>query len=221
MIEALREFADQEYLRFNSRLVHSAYPMMGVRIPDIRKLAVKMTKAEQEDFLSNPPVWYEEVLLFGLVLSRSEQVLDSFGKYLPYIDNWATCDTVVLSFKKIQKHRNEFLARFASLAEGTEFERRALVVALLGFFLTEEHVDEAIDLALKADDGRYYVSMATAWLLATALIYFPSRVTAALESGRVREETFKRTVRKAIESYRITPDMKIRLRQMQALSRKK
>ena len=220
MIERLRELSDEQYLRFNARLVRSNYPMLGVRVPHIRKIANILAKSGQEDF-TNPPVWYEEVLLLGLVLSKSDNVLDSFDKYLPYIDNWCTCDTVVLAFKGIKKHRKQFLERFSVLADGEEFERRALVVALLGFFLDDEYIDEAISLAIKADDGRYYVSMATAWLLATALIKFPTKITAVLDSGKVREVTVARAVQKAIDSYRISPELKMSLRQKRTACRKK
>jgi len=214
-MSVLTEFADKKYLDFNKRLVKSTYPMLGVRIPEIRKVAKQIIKQKQEEsVLASSPVYYEEVILRGIVLSYNPNVLESFADFLPYIDNWQACDTVILSFKKIKGIKKEFLQRFEVLAKGSEWERRALVVALLGYFLDDEYIDKALKIATQADNDEYYVSMAVAWLLATAMINYPKKVMQLLQSGAIKKETAHRTLRKAIESYRISHALKTSLRSM-------
>lgn len=215
-MSVLTQFADKKYLDFNKRLVKSTYPMLGVRIPKIREVAKQIIKQKQEEsVLASSPVYYEEVILRGIILSYNPNVLDSFASFLPYIDNWQTCDTVILSFKKIKCVKKEFLQRFEVLAKGSEWERRALVVALIGYFLDDEYIDKALTIATQADNDEYYVSMAVAWFFATAMINYSQKVIQLLQSGAVKKATVYRTVRKAIESYRISHDLKTIIRGME------
>ncbi len=218
MTTALSRLADKKYLEFNKRLISSSYPMLGVRIPDIRATAKELLKARKADgVLSKPPVWHEEVILHGLIMAQRLDANEAFFRILPFFDNWASCDTVVLSLKGIKRTREKFLSRAQGLYCGSTFERRALIVALLGFYLCDGFIDRAIELTLRADNGEYYVSMAAAWLLATAMINYPEKVIPLISNGRIREETARRTIQKALDSYRITPELKERLRLLRGL----
>lgn len=209
---ALRDKSDQKYRQFSLRLIKSRFPMLGVRIPEIKKLA--RAAARDGDFELFEPVFYEEVMLIGLVSVQRPDFVTAFEKFLPYIDNWAICDTVIAALPVKDANRRVVLDRFLRLKSGGEFERRALAVLLLGDYLKADYIDEALTILTDLANGAYYTNMAVAWALATAAVEFYQKTLTLLKSGRLSDFVLTKTVQKAVESYRIDAARKEELKEL-------
>lgn len=209
---------DGEYLKFNSSLIpgDSIYEMIGVRTPELRKLAKELTKSgEAEDFLrSLPHEYYEENNIHAALLSDmkdSERCLAELERFLPYVDNWATCDT--LSPKVFQKHRDGLLPKIRCWIQSKHcYTCRFAVDLLMSFYLEEDFAPEYPELVAGITSEEYYVNMMRAWYFATALAKQYESVLPILRENRLDRWTHNKTIQKAIESRRISDEHKAFLR---------
>ena len=209
---------DPAYREFLCPLLPTVDPsrVIGVRTPPLRRLARELIR--QEDcscFLSSlPHGLFEEDQLHAFLLSEMKDYgtcIEGVRLFLPFIDNWATCDQ--LSPPVFRKHRAELLGEIRQwLSSDRTYTVRFAVEMLMRHFL-----DGDFDLAfprmvaaLRADE--YYVSMMIAWYFATALAKQYDAVLPYLEENRLDIRTHNRAIQKAVESRRITPEQKALLR---------
>ena len=140
-----------------------------------------------------------------------ETCLAEVKKFLPYINNWATCD--LPAPKCFAKHREELLPEIRSwIASGATYTIRYGIGLLMSFYLDEAFEPEYLELAAGVHSEEYYVNMARAWYFATALAKKYAQVLPFLEEQKMDVWTHNKTIQKAIESYRITPEQKEYLR---------
>jgi len=211
---------DLTYRDFQSRLMPTVDPetVIGVRMPALRKLAKELAGTQPaEDFLRQlPHRYYEENNLHGLLLSAMpdyDAVVAALETFLPHVDNWATCD--LLSPRAFRAHPPELPDQIRRWAEDRHpYTVRFGLGMLLSFYLDEAFRPEYLDLAAGVRREEYYVKMMVAWYFATALAKQYAAALPYVEERRLDRWTHNKTIQKAVESYRITPEQKAYLRSL-------
>ena len=209
---------DETYRTFHSALMPTVPPetVIGVRVPDLRRMAKQLAgTAQAEVFLQAlPHGYYEENNLhaFLIELIRDyDRALAETEAFLPYINNWATCDCFCP--KVFAKHKKELLVPIRRwLDSGEVYTVRYGMEMLMRYYLEEEFKLEYPGKVAAIRSEEYYVNMARAWYFATALAKKYDQVLPFLEEQKMDVWTHNKTIQKAIESYRITPEQKEYLR---------
>lgn len=205
---------DKEYMKFLSKLTPnvSEDTIIGVRIPEIRKLAKKLVKNnEYEDFLKElPHKYYDENLLHGAIISENkdfENCIELLNSFLPFVDNWAVCDTI--SPKIFKKHKKELIEKIKEWSQSDKtYTCRFGVEMLMTHFLDEDFKKEYLEMVANIHSEEYYVKMVIAWFFATALTKQWDYAVIYLENNRLDVWVHNKTIQKARESLRILEDKK-------------
>ena len=215
---------DLKYKEFHSGLVPTAETedMIGVRVPLVRKLAKEVAKEEGcQDFLRQlPHKYYEENNLHAFIIEGMkdyEQCLAEVNRFLPYVHNWATCDS--MNPKVFKKHKKELLPQIdAWLSSDKTYTIRFGIGMLMGNYLDEDFTPEYLKKVAAVISEEYYVNMMRAWYFATALAKQYEATVKLLEERQLDTWTHNKTIQKAVESYRITPEQKEYLRTLKIKS---
>lgn len=214
ILDLLEERKDAAYGDFQKKLIPSIPPesVIGVRTPELRKLAKQIMKEEyREDFLKElPHTFFEENQLHGFLISEMkdfEECLAALEEFLPYIDNWATCDQ---TSPKIFKKRAEELLPYIRkwLASEHTYTVRFAIGMLMQHFLEERFQAEYVNLVAGIRSEEYYINMEIAWYMATALAKQWDSTVPYLEKRKMDKWVHNKTIQKARESYRITAEQK-------------
>lgn len=211
---------DLKYRDFHSRLLPGIdkETIIGIRTPILRKFAMEFRKTEESrQFLKElPHQYYEENNLHMMLISAErdyEICLEQVKAFLPYIDNWATCDLPLP--KCYVKHKEELIFEIEQwMASGKTYTIRYGIGVLMRLYLDEDFRPEYLEWVISVRSEEYYVNMMIAWYLATALAKQWDATIPYLEEKRLSEWVHKKTIQKAIESYRITPEQKVYLRSL-------
>lgn len=222
--ERLLSLADEGYKSFNSKIVNTRYPVIGVRTPAIKQLA-KEVALDPEPYFSQPQFTaFEHPLLYGLVLGRlklpAEELFARLDFLLPKMDSWAHVDQTVSAVKALGRYREKALEHFLPLASAPEMPRRFLVIFLMTYCLDAAFLPNLLDLYEQMQCGDYYVNMGIAWGLSVALVKFYEPTLAALQSGRYNDFVHNKALQKAIESYRVSDERKALLRTLKRKTEK-
>lgn len=208
-LNELNAVSDGKYREFHARLLkNDSIKLIGVRVPDLRKIAKKYV-GKADELLSFPDEYYE--VTFIKLTAVSYLKWDEFIKRVDYcvslIDNWATCDCFVP--RCIAKHRREFLPYIYKYAQSDgEFSRRFALTTLLHFYVDGEYAQIIRELLPKVDTGDYYVHMAAAWLIAELLVKDYDNTVGYLKQDKIDDKTLNKAIQKARESYRLTDEQK-------------
>ena len=212
--EELFKMQDIGYRDFNSKLIPTVKKedMIGVRTPELRKYAKKLLKEEGvEDFLhSLPHKYFDENQLHAFIISEIKDFklcIDELIKFLPYLDNWATCDQ--LSPKIFKKYRNDLLPHiYEWLKSDKTYTVRFGIGMLMEHFLDEDFKSEYPEMVAAVRSEEYYINMMTAWYFATALAKQYESILPFIEGNKLDTWTHNKTIQKAIESNRISAEQK-------------
>ncbi len=218
--DRLRELADEEYRTFQSRLVPNVPPerILGVRIPRLRKYAAEIRRSlPAREFIANPRhIYYDENNLHGLLISYEddyERALKLLDEFLPYVDNWATCD--LISPRAIAKHTDRLYTQIEKWLDSSHtYTVRFGIDMLIKYYAADRLTIDKLERVASLPHGDYYIDMAAAWYFATAMIWHTQEVLSLLESGQIDEAVRAKTIQKALESYRISDDTKAYLREI-------
>lgn len=219
VLARLREMSEPDYADFTAKLIPTVprEKVLGVRLPALRKLAKELAASgEAEDFLSAlPHGFHEENLLHAMLLEPEkdfDRLIERIDAFLPYIDNWAVCDT--LRFKLMPRRFEDALPHIRRWAASDKtYTVRFAVLMLMTYGLGDRFRPEYADMVCRIVSDEYYVNMMRAWYFATALAKNPEGALPCLD-GRLDEWTHNKTIQKACESCRITPEHKEWLRGM-------
>ena len=220
IVENLFAFQDKEYQMFQSRLMPSvpAEKIIGIRTPVLRKYARELYGSSQaEKFLhSLPHMFYEEYNLHAFLIEKINDfdlALKETERLLPYIDNWATCDC--FSPKVFAKHKDELIFSVKKWLESDEvYTVRYALGMLMRYYLDDDYQMEYLDLAGNIHSEEYYINMMRAWFFATALAKQPEAALPWLTEKKLDVWTHNKTIQKAMESYRISPEIKEQLKEL-------
>lgn len=219
MIEEIRagllELAEPKLKEFHEKLIPSSHPILGIRAAKLKAFAkgLKDFPAAYSVLLDNPPASYEEIALRGLLIPKLklpiEKLLDETARQISLMDNWAECDTFFSEMKIIAKHRDAFFDRFEpyTTADG-EFEKRAIVVMAMDYFLAPDYQDKAEHIFTTVKCGEYYVDMAVAWALSVYLVKNYPAALSLIRTFGFSPTVLKMTAGKARDSFRLTPEQK-------------
>ena len=210
----LFELKDDKYADFQRKLIPNrpSETIVGIRTPELRKLAKELYKEGDTDgFLSDlPHKYFDEDQLHAFIISLKkdyDKAIDRVERFLPYIDNWATCDQ--LSPKIFKKHRHELLNHIRKwLDSDRTYTIRFGVGMLMEHYLDEDFSPEYPEMVSKLRSEEYYVNMMIAWYFATALAKQYDTALPYIEGQRLDKWTHNKTIQKAVESYRITAEQK-------------
>ena len=209
---------DTEYRDFHSKLIPNINPdlIIGVRTPELRKYAKLLSKRpEAEAYLAiSPHKYYEENNLHGFLIETTKDycvTFDLLDLFLPYVDNWATCD--MIAPKIFKKHLPELLLKIKEwMASDHTYTKRFGMGMLMKFYLEDAFCLEYLDMVASVKSEEYYVNMMIAWFFATALAKHYESTLPYIENHKLAQWTHNKAIQKAIESYRITPEQKTYLR---------
>jgi 3-methyladenine DNA glycosylase AlkD len=222
IINKLFELQDIGYGAFHARLNPNIDKdlIIGVRFPDLKKLEKSLSKDEKEEFISKLPHKYcEENNLHGLIMgSISNDISKTFNYldiFIPYIDNWATCDTTVSGLKIFKRYPKEVHNKVNEwLKSENPFIVRFGIVILLGYFLNDNFDLEDLKTLSSINSDNYYVNMALAWYFSVALVKQYDSTIKLIEAKSLPKFVHNKSIQKAIESYRISPSSKEYLRSL-------
>lgn len=217
---------DKEYKAFHQRLMptipHEA--VLGVRTPQLRKLAKELAGSPQaEIFLHTlPHRYYEENNLHAFLIEQIrdyDTAMEAMETFLPFIDNWATCDSCCP--KVFGRHRDHLLERIRCwLCAEHCYTVRYGIGMLMRFYLDDVFRPEYLAWVAQVESEEYYVNMMRAWFFATALAKQPEAAMPWLSEKRLDDWTHNKTIQKAVESFRIPPETKKQLRTLRVRSQK-
>ena len=218
---------DVKYRDFQAKLIPTVEPetIIGVRTPQLRKYAGQVLKRDDiQDFLDDiPHKYFDENQLHAFILSGMKdygRCIAEVDRFLPFVDNWATCDQ--MSPKVFKKHRPELLLKAEEwIASGETYKIRFGVGMLMEHFLDDDYDPKYPELVSKIRSEEYYVNMMTAWYFATALAKQYESVLPFIEDKKLDIWTHNKAIQKAVESYRITDDQKNYLKSLKIKTDKK
>lgn len=214
----LFELQDLKYRDFHAKLMPTVNKekIIGVRTPALRVFAKKYGKTDEaKEYLQIlPHQYYEENNLHGLLIEQIKDYdtcLEELERFLPYIDNWATCD--MLAVKVVKNHLDTFIDEVYRWMESDHaYTIRFGISMLMRYYLEDAFQMEYPEKVAQIRSEEYYVNMMRAWYFATALAKQYEKVLPFLEKRQMDVWTHNKTIQKAIESYRITSEQKEYLR---------
>lgn len=218
--DGLFALKDENYRRFHAKLIPDIPidNIIGVRTPVLRKYAKEVAKLPEANIFleSLPHIYYEENNLHGALLSLLYPkdiiaFMEQLERFLPYVDNWATCD--MLSPKIFKKHLSYVYERVQKwLQSDAVYTIRFGIVTLLGFYLDDAFELEMLQLVANVRSEEYYVNMAVAWYFSMALVKQYDATLPYIQNRVLEPWTHNKSIQKAIESRRIPQETKAYLR---------
>ena len=218
--EELYKLQDLKYRDMQVRIIPTVAPerLIGVRTPALRSYAKELLKRDDiGSFLGKlPHDYFDEDQLHAFIISGIkdyDKCLSEVDKFLPYVDNWATCDQ--MSPKVFKKHRKELLDSIRKwIVSDKTYVIRFAVGMLMEHFLDEDFDLEYPEMIAALRSEEYYVNMMIAWYYATALAKQYDQVLPFIENRALDTWTHNKAIQKSVESYRITPEQKEYLKQL-------
>lgn len=213
LVQILEQRSDKAYQAFNNPIVNSSVPSLGVRTPELRKLSKQLTLAQADALPLHK--YLEMDMLKGMVIVAAKKPFCEKAKLLidfaHTIENWAVCDSNTIRVPKSEQ-RQYFDFFFDILSSDKPFVCRYGIVNLMSSYLSEQYIDEVLaGLTQITLWGEYYVDMAAAWLLATAMAKLPEKTREyLLGEGRTTVGVFayNKALQKMRDSFRVSPEDK-------------
>jgi len=220
IVDDLFKMKDKEYRDFQVKLIpgKTVDVMIGVRTPDLRKYAKELVKeGKYEDFLKDlPHKYFDENQLHAFILSEIkdyDECIEYVERFLPYVDNWATCDQ--MSPKVFKKNKDKLLERIKVWIKSDKtYTIRFGIGMLMQHYLDEDFKKEYLKWVSEIKSEEYYVNMMMAWYFATALAKQYEETIKYIEKQKLDKWTHNKTIQKSVESYRITDNQKKYLRSL-------
>ena len=220
IIDLLFERQDIKYRDFQAPLFPNIdkEKMIGVRTPNLKKLAKELNGSDlAKEFVETLPHYYfDENQLHAFLISLIkdyETCLKEVDRFLPYIDNWGTCDQ--LSPNVFVKHKDELIISIKKwLKNKHTYTVRFAIGMLLALYLDDSFKEEYMELVSNIKSEEYYINMMIAWYFATALAKQYKTAIKYIEDEKLSIWVHNKTIQKAVESYRITDEQKAYLKSL-------
>lgn len=225
--DELKKLADEKYREMQKTIIPTADPdsIIGVRTPELRKMAKTLVKRDDiDEFLSDlPHKSFDENQLHAFVLSEMKDYdacMEKLNAFLPYVDNWATCDQ--MSPKIFKKHKAELLKQVKVWLKSKEtYTVRFAIGMLMEHFLDDDFDPAYPKMVSRIRSEEYYINMMIAWYFATALAKQYDAVLPYIEEKKLADWTHNKAIQKSVESYRITDEQKAYLKTLKVKTAKK
>ena len=218
----LYELQDLKYRDMQIRIIPTIAPesVIGVRTPALKAMAKALLKAgDYRDFLEDlPHQYFEENQLQAFIISGIKELhecMEELEKFLPYVDNWATCDQ--MSPKLFKKHKEALLTHIKAWIKSEKaYTVRFGVGMLMEHFLGDDFAPQYPEMVAALRSDEYYVNMMIAWYFATALAKQYDSILPFIEEKRLDDWTHNKAIQKSVESSRITPEQKRYLKSLKS-----
>lgn len=212
---------DKTYKDFHSKLMPTINPdsIIGIRVPVLRDYAKKLFKENSieslNSFLKNlPHEFYEENNIHAFIIEKInnfDECIFYLEEFLPYIDNWATCD--MLNPKIFKTNYEKLLEKiYQWINSNSVYTVRFGMGMLMRYFLDEKFETKYLDLVASINSKEYYINMMRAWFFATALAKQYEQTFPYIKNYSLDKWTHNKSIQKANESFRITKDQKEELK---------
>lgn len=220
--QVLHEHTEERFKEFTSALIPGSRPILGVRVPVLRKIAKEIARDDWQTYLKKATEdSYEEVAIKGFVIGYVRDGLETLVPYIEEhvekINDWSLCDGFCSNLKIVAKHREDFLDFLLPYAkENDEFKQRVVAVMLMNYYLTDEYIDMSLEVLDSLKNERYYCKMAVAWAIATAWAKQREKTYCYMQEGNnsLDDWTYNKAIQKMLESYRVREEDKDMLRKM-------
>jgi hypothetical protein len=212
--EQLLKVKDDKYKEFQAKLVPNIDPgtILGVKTPQMRQIAKEMYSSKEKDaFLKDlPHKYYEENLVHFFIISMIkdfDECIREVETFLPYVDCWPVSDQATpRSFKKNHEKLLPYIKKW--IKSKHLYTSRFGIRMLMNEFLGDEFKDEYAKLVASVKSDEYYLKMMVAWYFATALAKNYDETIKYIEERKLDDWVLKKTIQKAVESYRVTDEHK-------------
>ena len=216
----LHRLQDVKYRDFQSGLIPNVSKdyFIGVRTPELKTLAKKMSKMDEVEFFLDdlPHSSFDENQLHAFIISEIkdyDECMERIEAFFPFVDNWATCDQ--MAPKLFKKHKLELLNRINEwILSDKTYTVRFAIKMLMSHFLDDDFDKKYLNLVASIHSEEYYINMMIAWYFATALAKQYDDTIVVLENNILDKWTHNKTIQKAVESRRITSEQKLYLRSL-------
>ncbi|MDE6661339.1 MAG: DNA alkylation repair protein [Anaeroplasmataceae bacterium] len=209
----LNELATPKTQSFSYKLIPNSLPILGCKFPDLRKLAKEICKKDYKLFLEEyDRSSFELQLLYAYVIALAKMSIEERIVYLrdfvPTIQDWAVCDGLISSLKCTKQYPKEMLSFILEYQNSkAEYEVRFLAEMLMAYYLTEEYVEQAVQIIYTLDITLYYAKMGVAWFIATIMVNYKEYAIDLLKNID-DPVVIKMAIRKIRDSYRISDEIK-------------
>lgn len=218
LTKELIKLSDKEYAAFSSKITPNvdSKKFLGVRVPIVRKFAKEhYNDKEAKAFLNElPHNYFDENMLHGLLIEQIkdyDECIKELDKFLPYVDNWAVCDSC--NPKVFKKNKNKLIKDIKRWMKAKDtYTKRFGIGMLMNLYLDEDFKEEYLKQVAAIKSDEYYIKMMVAWYFATALSKQYETTIPYIENYVLNPWVHNKTIQKAIESYRITEKQKKHLR---------
>jgi 3-methyladenine DNA glycosylase AlkD len=216
----LEKHADEKYRKFSSGLLPGVKSILGVRLPELRKMAKRMARTDwQKNLAQLSDNTFEEIMLQGMMIGyvdcSIEERLQLVKGFVPKIDNWSVCDSFCSGLKFIKSEQAcVFLFLQPYLVSEKVFEQRFAAVILLDYYIDETWLSRTVKALEEINAEKYYAKMAVAWAMAECYLHFPDDVMPILRQNRLDPDVQQKTLQKIIESRTISPETRAEVRRM-------
>ena len=212
--EQLLKVKDDKYKEFQAKLVPNIDPgtILGVKTPQMRQIAKDIFNSKEKDaFLKDlPHKYYEENLVHFFIISMIkdfDECIREVETFLPYVDCWPVSDQATpRSFKKNHEKLLPYIKKW--IKSKHLYTSRFGIRMLMNEFLGDEFKDEYAKLVASVKSDEYYLKMMVAWYFATALAKNYDETIKYIEERKLDDWVLKKTIQKAVESYRVTDEHK-------------
>ena len=205
----LESLADPGYRAFSARLLPVGTPLLGVRLPALRRIARELSRGDWRAYLDGAADGsFEEILLQGMVIGYAEMDMGErqhrTAAFVPKISNWSVCDSFCAGLKGAATEK-EAAWRLVEecLADRRPYYRRFGLVMEMDYFLDGGHMERVLESAVSVGEEDYYVKMAAGWCLAECYAADPEKTDRILRSGRLHPDVLRLAQKKIRESRKI------------------
>lgn len=220
MNERLFAFQTDGQIKYTSNVIPNSKPFIGVRVPELRKIAKEIAKEDYQYFLENcPDDYYEQQTLQAFVVGYAKDnigtILSYADAFIPKIQDWAVNDSFCQTFSIARKYRErvwEWLQPYAK--QNDEFSQRVVAVLLMSHFLVDEYIDDVLAIMNQLKNPGYYTKMGVAWCVATAYAKYPLKTMAFMKHNELDDWTYNKSIQKMKESFRVSDEDKVILTAM-------
>lgn len=206
--------------KYSNNVIPNSKPVIGVRLPELRKMAKVIAKDNYKTFLKDCPDEYLEYQILkaytiGYIKDDIEEVLICADEFIPTIQDWAVNDSFCQNFKQAEKYPQrvwKWLQKYA--ASNSEYSQRVAAVLAMSHFLKEDYIDAVLMMMNRIKYEGYYTRMGVAWCVATAYAKFPEVTMNYLHNNKLDDWTYNKSIQKMTESFRISDSDKALLKTM-------
>lgn len=209
-IKELEQLEDKQYKKFTSNLGINEEYLIGVRTPELKKMAKAISKEDYLNFIKlNTHNTYEERLIHGLLIGYIKTDFDTIKcllwEFIPYIDNWALCDLTITNLHIWNNYTKEGISFVKEcLNRKNEWYQRVGFIILLNYYINDDYIDQILDICNHYITEQYYVKMAIAWLISICYIKQKDKTLYFLKNNDMNYWIQNKSIQKIRESTRVS-----------------